>query len=65
MKSKGDVAGSGSERALFFRRGRKRMTCPSELRGLVLSLQICFNVNSVAVWDAGRYLVVFVTVLCE
>ena len=34
MTSKGGAAGSASERVLFLaRRGRKRMTCPSELRG--------------------------------
>ena len=33
MKSKGDAAGSGTERVLFCRRGTKRMTCsfPSNL----------------------------------
>ena len=46
MTSKGGAAGSASERVLFLaRRGRKRMTCPSNL----------FQVNSVKVkggWTA-------------
>ena len=32
MTSKGGAAGSASERVLFLA-GRKRLTCPSELRG--------------------------------
>ena len=40
MTSKGGAAGSASERVLFLvRRGRKRMTCPSELRGLSFSFK--------------------------
>ena len=62
MKSKGDVAGSGAERVLCCRRGRKCMTCHSELSCLVCFLQFCFRVNILAVWDEGLFLIVFATV---
>ena len=38
MTSKGGAAGSASERVLFLA-GRKRLTCPSELRGQSFSFK--------------------------
>ena len=64
MTSKGGAAGSASERVLFFflaRRGRKRMTCPSELRGLSFSFKFV-SMSIVAVCDEGLSLTVWATV---
>ena len=46
MKSKVDVAGSCSERVLCYGRGRKRMTCPSELSWLVCFLRIFDTIST-------------------
>ena len=46
MTSKGGVAGSASECVVSLARsGTKRMTCPSELSGWSISLQILFRVR--------------------
>ena len=65
MTSKRGTAGSASERVLSLaRRGRKRMTGPSELSGWSISYNI-FSMRIVAVCDEGLSLAVWATVCAE
>ena len=41
----------GCQMSLVLKKGRKRMTCPSELSWLVCFLQFCFSVNMVAAFS--------------
>ena len=64
-KGKGKEKGGDGSKGYAKGKGMAMKAAGKRGWGLVLFLQNCVSVNSVAVWDEGLFLAGFVTVLCE